>query len=104
MGAPPAGGIGSAWGGFAKIGIARDHQAMREDGLPEQEWCPYRIHQIVPARIDPAGAPMIITWRETLTYLTGAGARPGDDRLIIGSGGTGIAFAAHVANLGAGRW
>jgi threonine dehydrogenase-like Zn-dependent dehydrogenase len=101
VGTPPAGGIGAAWGGFAEIGIARDHQTMREDGLPEQEWRPYRIHQIVPASIDPAGAPMIITWRETLSYLTRAGARPGDHLLIIGSGGNGIAFAAHAANLGA---
>jgi D-arabinose 1-dehydrogenase-like Zn-dependent alcohol dehydrogenase len=102
VGTPPAGGVGAAWGGFAEIGIARDHQAMREDGLPEQEWRPYRIHQVVPASIDPAGAPMIITWRETLSYLTRAGAGPGDHLLIIGSGGNGVAFAAHAANLGAG--
>jgi len=101
VGTPPAGGIGAAWGGFAEIGIARDHQAMKEDGLPEQEWRPYRIHQIVPGNVDPAGAPMIITWRETLSYLTRTGVRPESHLLIIGSGGNGVAFAAHAANLGA---
>jgi L-iditol 2-dehydrogenase len=101
VGTPPTSGIQVAWGGFAEIGIATDHQAMRQDGLPEQEWHPYRIHQIVPSDIAPAEAPMIITWRETLSYITRVGVRPGSHLLIIGSGGNGVAFAAHAANLGA---
>jgi L-iditol 2-dehydrogenase len=101
VGTPPIGRVQAAWGGFAEVGIATDHRAMREDGLPERDWRPYRIHQIVPDDIDPAGAPMIITWRETLSYLTRAGIHPGSHLLIIGSGGNGIAFAAHAANLGA---
>jgi L-iditol 2-dehydrogenase len=101
VGTPPVGGVHAAWGGFAEIGIATDHRAMREDGLPEQAWQPYRIHQVIPEGVDARGAPMIITWRETLSYLRRAGARRGTRLLVIGSGANGIAFAAHAKNLGA---
>ena len=52
--APPAadGGYGISWGGFAEYGIARDHAAMREDGLPEEEWNGYRVNQVIPADAD----------------------------------------------------
>jgi L-iditol 2-dehydrogenase len=98
---PPIGGVGIAWGGFAEVGIARDHQAMRDDGLPAAEWNPYRVNQVVPPDLEPAAATMIITWRETLSQLTRMGAGPGTRVLILGSGGNGIAFAAHAANLAA---
>ncbi|MHC5054842.1 MAG: zinc-binding dehydrogenase [Planctomycetota bacterium] len=99
-GAPEAG-IHSSWGGFAEFGIARDHVAMREDGLPESEWGRHRVNQVVPPEIDPRAATMIITWRETLSYITRAGVGGGSRVLVIGSGGNGLAFASHARNLGA---
>jgi threonine dehydrogenase-like Zn-dependent dehydrogenase len=44
---------------------------------------------------------MIITWRETLSYISRLGVHPGDNVLIIGSGGNGLSFTAHAKNLGA---
>jgi threonine dehydrogenase-like Zn-dependent dehydrogenase len=46
---------------------------------------------------------MVITWRETLSYLTRMGVGEGSTLLVIGSGGNGLAYVAHAANLGAAR-
>jgi L-iditol 2-dehydrogenase len=101
VGTRPAGGISINWGGFADYGLATDHQAMREDGLPLAAWDRYRINQALPPGTDPAAATMMITWRETLSYVTRIGIAPGARVLVIGSGGNGLAFVSHSANLGA---
>jgi L-iditol 2-dehydrogenase len=91
------------WGGFAEYGVARDHWAMRADEFPASAWSPYRINQIIPPDIDSRAATMIITWRETLSYLTRMGVREGHTVLIVGSGGNGLAFASHAGAAGAGQ-
>ena len=91
-----------AWGGFAEFGLAKDHWAMRADGLPEAEWAGARFNQVVPPSIDPKVAPMFTTWRETLSYISRMGVGAGSRLLVIGSGGNGLAYAAHGVNLGAG--
>ena len=101
VGMPPAEDLNVNWGGFAEYGIARDHWAMREDGLSTEEWRPFRINQILPPGSDPRAATMMITWRETLSYVTRMGLGAGARVLIMGSGGVGLAFVAHAANLGA---
>lgn len=101
--ADPGGAYQANWGGFAEFGIARDHWAMRADGLPASDWSPYRINQVIPPEIDPRAATMIITWRETLSYLTRLGMASGATLLIVGSGGNGLSFAAHATNADAGR-
>ena len=100
VGTPPVGGYSSTWGGFAQFGLACDHWAAEEDGRPREEWYDDRRQQIVPPDIDPAHATMIITWRETFSYITRMGVAGGDSLLVIGSGGNGLSFAAHGANLG----
>lgn len=103
VGAPPAsdGAYHVNWGGFAEYGIAKDHWAMRADGLPPAAWQSYRVNQVIPDDVDPKAATMIITWRETLSYLTRMGVAAGATVLIVGSGGNGLAFAAHAAAAGA---
>ncbi len=101
--ASPQGDYFSNWGGFAEYGIARDHWAMYRDGIERKEWNAYRVNQTLPASIDPAEGTMIITWRETLSYLTRMGVGEGHNLLVIGSGGNGLAFAAHGVNRGAER-
>ena len=91
------------WGGFATHGIARDHRAMREDGLAPDQWRSYRVNQVIPPGIHPAEATMMITWRETLSYVARMGIGPGADVLVVGSGGNGLSFVAHATHLGAGR-
>jgi L-iditol 2-dehydrogenase len=99
--ADKAGAFDSHWGGFAEFGVALDHFAAKEDGRPESEWSGHRINQIVPADFDPAAATMIITWRETLSFITRMGVGEGSRLLVLGSGGNGLAFTAHGLNLGA---
>lgn len=91
------------WGGFAQRGIARDHFTMKENGIPAREWGGYTVNQVLPSDFNAAAATMIITWRETLSFMKRMGVSPGSRVLIIGSGGNGLAFAAHAANLGARR-
>ena len=100
--APPPQGIESNWGGFVEFGIARDYKAMKEDGVDASQWDAYRVNQVIPEGIiDPKDAVMIITWRETLSYIKRLGVAPGKKLLVIGSGANGFSFAAHAKNIGA---
>ncbi|WP_164156080.1 alcohol dehydrogenase catalytic domain-containing protein [Sandarakinorhabdus rubra] len=100
-GAPATDGCAAYWGGFAELGLARDVVAMREDGLPESEWQPHLINRVLPPGTDPAAATMMITWRETLSYLTRLGPVAGKRLLVIGSGGNGFSFLVLARALGA---
>jgi len=103
VGAPPAadGSYHSTWGGFASMGVAKDHWVMAEDGLPREQWDMNRVNQVIPPDFDPRACAMLTTWRETLSCITRMGVSPGSRVLILGSGGVGLAFSAHAANLGA---
>lgn len=98
---PPVGHCNVTWGGFAERALARDHWAMKHDGLDRSQWQGHRVNQLLPADTDPAAATMVITWRETFSYLTRMGAAAGSRVLVFGSGGNGLAFVAHARNLGA---
>lgn len=100
-GAPGSDGLAAYWGGFAELGIARDFAAMREDGMAEADWAPYAINRTLPPGTDPASATMMITWRETLSYLNRFGPVAGKRLLILGSGGNGFSFLALSKALGA---
>ena len=98
----PAGeSLASNWGGFAEFGIARDHRAMKADGCAPELWHAYRVNEVIPPDISPAAATMMITWRETLSFIRRMGLYAGKSLLVVGSGGNGLAFAAHARNLGA---
>lgn len=100
VGAPGGGGVNIGWGGYAEFGLARDHWAMCADGLPQSEWSGHRVNQVVPTGVDERVAPMFTTWRETLSYMTRMGVGSGASLLVVGSGGNGLAYAAHAVNLG----
>jgi len=101
VGTPAVGDYSVTWGGFAEYGIATDYRAARDDGLPREKWSAARVQQVLPGEIDPAAATMIVTWRETLSYSTRMGLAAGKGLLVAGSGGNGLAYIAHAANLGA---
>ena len=103
VGTLPVPGYDVNWGGFAEFGIARDHWAAEEDGLPKDDWFAYRVNQLLPDDVDPAAATMLITWRETYSYLTRMNFAAGASVLLIGSGGNALSFANHAHNLGAAR-
>jgi len=100
VGTRPVGPYSISWGGFAEVGLAKDYRAMEEDGVLTDPWPDARRNRVLPKGMDPAGATMIITWRETLSYLTRMGMAPGKSLLVIGSGGNGLSYVAHGANLG----
>ncbi len=93
--------LSSNWGGFSEYGIAKDHWQMRYDGLLPLEWERSRVNQIIHPEIDERTAPMIITWRETLSYLRRLGVKAGDRILLLGSGANALSFAAHACASGA---
>lgn len=103
VGAPamPQIGLGICWGGFAQYGIATDYLAMERDGVPRSEWEKSRVQKLIPADIDEKIAPMMITWRETLSYTTRLGVKKGDHVLICGSGANSLAFIFHCVYVGA---
>ena len=71
--AMPEIGLGICWGGFAQYGVASDYLSMERDGLPRVEWEKAQVQKVIPADIDEKAAPMMITWRETLSYTTRLG-------------------------------
>lgn len=101
VGCPGTPELYSSWGGFAEYGVARDHWQMRKDGLPKEDWNSFRVNQIIHPAISEKEAPMIITWRETLSYDRRIGIGPGIRVLLIGSGANALAHCAHACNLGA---
>ncbi|MDZ4815872.1 MAG: zinc-binding dehydrogenase [Verrucomicrobiota bacterium] len=101
VGTMPGNGFTTSWGGFAEKGIARDHKAMSADGIDAAQWCGHKPTQVIPPDFDPAAACMIITWRETFSFISRAGVKPGQSVMVIGSGGNGLAFLSHAKNKGA---
>lgn len=91
----------ASWGGYAEYGLAYDYMAMKEDGIPEKEYRHHLKNQIIPEDIDSRVAPLLITWRETHSYITRMGLREGQKVLIIGSGGNGLSFMNHASIAGA---
>jgi D-arabinose 1-dehydrogenase-like Zn-dependent alcohol dehydrogenase len=88
--------LGICWGGFAQYGIALDWQAMAEDGIESARWYKNRVNKVIPADIDPKDGPMIITWRETLSYFNRLNVKKGANVLIAGSGANSLAFVNHA--------
>ncbi len=93
----------SAWGGFAEWGKVTDLKAAVEDGHSETDFNRYcRFQQPVPA-MEPADATMLITLKETKSWLNRAGVKAGSALLVIGDGPVAAAFVGLAAAMGAGR-
>lgn len=88
-------------GAFAEKTVATDWMAMKEDGVENREWERFRVQRVLSAGADPVASTMIITWRETLSFLNRVGVNKNDKVLIIGSGANALSFAEHLKNLSA---
>lgn len=95
-------GIHLAWGGMAEFGLALDWKAMKEDGIPSEEWDYYRVNQVIPEGVmDPIDATMIITWRENLSWVNRMGIKENDRVIVVGSGANGLSIGACAKCKGA---
>ena len=97
---PKGSGYAIKYGAFAERAVATDWRAMQADGLPEKEWRPYTVHRVLPKNTDPVAATMIITWRETYSFLSRMKPQKKERMLLIGSGTQALSFAEHGKNLG----
>jgi threonine dehydrogenase-like Zn-dependent dehydrogenase len=87
---------------MCQYGLACDHGAMLQDGINRKEWDMFRINKVIPEGIiDLVDAPMIITWRENLSWVNRLGIKEGQRVLVIGSGANGISIGAMCAIKGA---
>ncbi len=100
VGTIPNDGISVCWGGFAQYGIALDWMAMEEDGIDRSKWFKNRVNKVIPEDIDPKDGPMIITWRETLSYFQRLKVSESANVLVCGSGANALAFVAHAVYNG----
>ena len=97
---PENSGYSILYGAFAELGIATDWLSMKEDGLPRGEWSKYTVNRVLPDTFDPIESTMIITWRETLSFLSRIDLKKNDNVLVIGTGGNALSFVEHAKNLG----
>ena len=74
---------------------------MKKAGIPRAAWEKHRANRVIPSWFSPAASTMITPYRETLSYLRRIGVKKGSRVLILGSGCTGLCFAAHAVNEGA---
>ncbi|MEN6305434.1 MAG: zinc-binding dehydrogenase [Armatimonadia bacterium] len=85
----PGEGPTSMYGGLAEFGKVTDPAA---GGSPMQ--------QIIPSDLDPVDATMLITLKETLSWLQRWPVRRGESVVVLGSGPVGLSFAYFARLLG----
>lgn len=86
---PPGQGPSSLFGGLAQFGKVKDPV---HGGSP--------AHQVVPPEIDPLDATMLITLKETLSWLQRWPVAEGQSLVVMGSGPVGLAFGYFARLLG----
>lgn len=82
-------GLSSMYGGIAQYGKVKDPVHGGSN-----------MHQIVPPDMDPVDATLLITLKETLSWLQRWQVRPGESVVVLGSGPVGISFAFFARMLG----
>lgn len=88
------------YGAFAEKAIATDWLAMKEAGLPQSVYGKLMVHRVLPENFDPIESTMIITWRETFSFLSRMKPKPANEILIIGTGANALSFLDHSKNIG----
>lgn len=87
--------FGSAWGGFSEFTLVRDHLAMVQDGVADEEhgWTDlFQIQKVIPQAISAEDAGLILTWREVWSAFEDFRLKPGNDVIIFGAGPVGLSF------------
>ena len=86
---PPGQGPSTLFGGLAQFGKVKDPALGGS-----------RMHQLVPPEIDPTNATMLVTLKETLSWLQRWGVQPGQSVAVLGTGPVGLSFAFFAKLLG----
>ena len=96
------GSVKLSWAECASTALPLTTRRPWLDGVDPSEWSYYCINKVIPKGIIPIEyAPMIITWRETLSFIKRFGVKKGARILVSGSGANGISLAAMSAVCGA---
>lgn len=93
----------SCWGGFAEYGLITDTKALLEDNL-NAEPNPYtRFQQKIPDDISvlSSDATMLITLKETASYVSNVGVRMNTPVIILGAGTVGMSMCFFSKLYGA---
>ncbi len=95
----------SGWGGFSEYTIIKDHLAMVEDGVANEEYGWVEVNEIqtrITKEIPVEDAVMLCTWREVYGGLDDFQLK-GDDVqkiIIFGAGPVGLSFLKMLKILG----
>jgi threonine dehydrogenase-like Zn-dependent dehydrogenase len=92
----------SLWGGFAEYGVITDAAALFED-QPDAELNNYiKFQQKIPAdlNISDANTTMLITLKETASYIISAGITLNKSVLVLGAGSVGICMIRFAKTFG----
>jgi len=93
----------SLWGGFAEYGLVTDAPALLADCPTAKPSSYARFHQKLPASVpmSPADATMLITLKETASYVASVGVRLYSSLVILGSGSVAISMCRFAKIFGA---
>ena len=93
---PPGGRFKSGWGGHSQFILITDDQALKNDGLDDEEhgWDDsLQIMQKVPEDISIEAAGLLCTWREVYAGMfTDFNLKKGQDIVVFGAGPVGLSF------------
>ena len=93
--------VASSWGGFAEYGVVNDMYAQAADGLKPGSNA--TMQQIIPPEtgLNAVEATMLITYKETLSFLQHFGVGPGKSAVVWGTGPVSLCFVLFAKILGA---
>ena len=100
---PKMSGYYSGWGGFSEFILVKDHQAMVNDGVADQEhgWDElFQIQKVVPKEIPVEAAGLLCTWREVYAGFRDFGLGPGEEIIIFGARPVGLSFVKFARRFG----
>lgn len=103
------GGYASMWGGFAEYGLVLDVRAFLEDTAPVARPAIHPMclmQQVLPDDYEAFGGPLawspiVITIKETLSWLQRVGLKMGQSVAVTGTGPAGLSLMRLAALLGA---
>jgi len=96
-------GYSSMWGGFAEYGLVTDRRAALEDDPGAEPPAYSRFQLPIPsaAGISPVDATMLITLKETASYVASLGVTLNTSVAVLGSGSVGISMMRFAKIFGA---